>query len=496
MSGRGGAVHHQELERLLAQARRKVRRGRARAALPCALQTGGGLVVLTAAAFALVSCAAGARGTPVLPMHWAAYVALLIAALVAPLLVVCGRAWTRPVALRAVAERLDLGSGVHNQIAIAESFAARAQPGPFAELAIADGLDAARRLTAGAPFSATPTVPWRRLGIMALVAVALHATIYLPWLTSENGRRPTDGSGPVAAAAVAPGGTRDAERPARPEQPVAPRAPTAAVSPGTPVGQALPATASRRAAVSSGGAAHGASAAAQVSEQPVQTSGEASGGGGSLAARRPPGKPRTAAPPRPNPEEEPGRRSAKPGEERSGGSPGAAGGLCKSPTQNNWSQRDSALADQRDNELDEPTPDEAKSSTQRGGVQPALKDRNAAPTRELGISNDQGTPGEGRGGPTPPKKSRGTASVVLGVPMPDFVRGRMGPGPTKVTQERVPPSAAPGEPAERTPAASRRAPEAVLAELQLPIGFDIIVRDYLVALHTQAAAALPPPASE
>jgi hypothetical protein len=107
---------------------------------------------------------------------------------------------------------------------------------------------------------------------------------------------------------------------------------------------------------------------------------------------------------------------------------------------------------------------------QLGGIQPMLKDRNEAPSNDLGISGEEGPPGTGRGGPTPPKKSRGTASLVLGVPIPDFVRGRVGPGTTKITHERVEPSVMPGDPARM--AVGARAPQWVVDRLRTQMHLD------------------------
>jgi len=113
-----------------------------------------------------------------------------------------------------------------------------------------------------------------------------------------------------------------------------------------------------------------------------------------------------------------------------------------------------------------------------------MKDRQAAPTRDLGISGEQGPPGGGRGGPTPPKKSRGTASLVLGVPIPDFVRGRLGPGVSKVTRERVEPAPMPGEGAVAVAAQPRSLPENPSSRYRVPPAMAATVQRYLAALHS------------
>jgi hypothetical protein len=183
-------------------------------------------------------------------------------------------------------------------------------------------------------------------------------------------------------------------------------------------------------------------------------------------------------------------------EEASSVSQGSGGGGAMLAVHNAWSQEAHTAPDEHEQEdADRDVEDQKESNTQRGGIQPSLKDRNEAPSRELGIS-ESGPPGSGRGGPTPPKKSRGTASLVLGVPVPDFVRGRLSPGATKVTHERVRPSAIPGEPAGLGKSATRSLPENPDTRRPVPSPFERLVRDYLIALHSAdllAASGAPQP---
>ncbi len=102
---------------------------------------------------------------------------------------------------------------------------------------------------------------------------------------------------------------------------------------------------------------------------------------------------------------------------------------------------------------DEDVEDEKEESEARGGVMPMTRDRKQPPSRELGISGD-GPPGDGRGGPTPPKKSRGTASLVLGIKLPDQVRGQPNPGTAKTSIEQIPPKPSDRDPRAAAPAAS------------------------------------------
>ena len=65
----------------------------------------------------------------------------------------------------------------------------------------------------------------------------------------------------------------------------------------------------------------------------------------------------------------------------------------------------------------------------RGGVQPLLSDGTKPAGRELSEKEGHGDdPGDGRGGDTGAKKSRGAASALPAVPLPDVVSGRLGAG--------------------------------------------------------------------
>ena len=65
----------------------------------------------------------------------------------------------------------------------------------------------------------------------------------------------------------------------------------------------------------------------------------------------------------------------------------------------------------------------------RGGVQPLLSDGAKPAGRELSDKEGHGDdPGDGRGGDTGAKKSRGAASALPAVPLPDVVSGRLGAG--------------------------------------------------------------------
>lgn len=167
-----------------------------------------------------------------------------------------------------------------------------------------------------------------------------------------------------------------------------------------------------------------------------------------------------SAPPPPE-EERAGERKKKPKEtktkvvpqrkksdEKTGATVGqsGAGGGSMSPVQSPWNQKDKSRdAPLPDVAADQDLEDEIEEQEARGGTQPSLKDRRGATSRDLSISGVGDEPGDGRGGPSQQKKARGTAALILGVPLPDFVRGQLNPGTTKVTHERVEPVPGEGE---------------------------------------------------
>ncbi|HGY90493.1 MAG TPA: hypothetical protein ENK43_04910 [Planctomycetes bacterium] len=154
------------------------------------------------------------------------------------------------------------------------------------------------------------------------------------------------------------------------------------------------------------------------------------------------GKPKTRRPKRPGSEKPAKRAKKKPVEDPSGATmgQGASGGANRNPVASEWSSKDKVPpgVDQPADE-DEDVDDESEAEKARGGLQPHLRDRRPPPSRDLGVGFGNQSGGDGRGGPGQRKKSRGTASLVLGVPIPDHVKGQVNPGTTKITQERVEP---------------------------------------------------------
>jgi len=143
-----------------------------------------------------------------------------------------------------------------------------------------------------------------------------------------------------------------------------------------------------------------------------------------------------------NDEEQPKKQA----EEDSGSTAGKGSGRGsnRNSVATPWSSKDQVdTPDDQEVQDDEDFEDDAEEQKARGGMQPNLRDRRPPVSRDLsiGFGNRPNPDANGRGGPSDQKKSRGTASLVLGVPVPDRVKGQPNKGKTKITQERVEPRA-------------------------------------------------------
>ena len=167
---------------------------------------------------------------------------------------------------------------------------------------------------------------------------------------------------------------------------------------------------------------------------------------------------------------------------------GTGSGSSKNPGATDWQSKDQVTSDEEERlDNDEEVDDETEESEARGGVQPNLRDRRPAVNRDLqiGFGNRPNPDANGRGGPSEQKKSRGVASLVLGVPLPDHVKGHPNPGRTKITQERVEPRADETSPAPAEPRLSRASSIGPLdsrSPMRSP-WLDRIVRDYFSNLR-------------
>jgi hypothetical protein len=170
---------------------------------------------------------------------------------------------------------------------------------------------------------------------------------------------------------------------------------------------------------------------------------------------------------------------------------GSSKGSNKNPAASSWSSKDQVTTeDDQEIEDDEDTEDEEEEQEARGGVQPSLRDRRPPVSRDLriGFGNNPDPDANGRGGPSQMKKSRGTASLVLGVPIPDRVKGQPNPGKTKITQERIEPKAEESERLSAEARLPRAAPAGYSSRPELTPWMRELVRTYFLNLRKQTKA--------
>ncbi|MEM7476281.1 MAG: hypothetical protein AAF483_14905 [Planctomycetota bacterium] len=129
---------------------------------------------------------------------------------------------------------------------------------------------------------------------------------------------------------------------------------------------------------------------------------------------------------------------------------GSSKGSDNNAAPSDWaSTSQAATPDDEDLEEEDEVDDEEEEQESRGGVQPNMRDRRTPVNRDLQIgfgSNRPNPDANGRGGPGGQKKSRGVASLVLGVPIPDRVNGQPNKGRIRITQQRITPETESSQP--------------------------------------------------
>ena len=419
-------------------------------------------------------------------LHWALPVGML-AGIVAGTAVAATLVRSRRIAVGADAAALacDRANDNRDRLSAALELAgaepvASAEGEGLARAAIEDGLATLDRVDTG-NVGAHPVhepLAWRR----ALLAVALLCAWcwWLPsWLGTDSPQGFDDfGDQPAAAETArsdrAPaepdkGEERVGERPAAQRQttPPAARPEERKEEPAPPKEAPAPAqpAASGAAAAAGGQTGQGAQSGAPKAAPSAAPGASQSGGGqGAAAASAAEPTPQTqqqlakaakpqAKKPQPKTQSEQDAKAA----ESAGAPSGPSRGSGKMAPVGNKRQdltRGQEREDVPDIE-DEPIEDETEEQQQRGGVMPMRRQDQRPAARELSISGD-GPPDQGRGGPTPPKKSRGTASLVLGLKLPDQIRGQPNPGTAKTSIEQIPPRPQDADPGVAVPGGEGR----------------------------------------
>lgn len=174
---------------------------------------------------------------------------------------------------------------------------------------------------------------------------------------------------------------------------------------------------------------------------------------------------------------------------------GSSKGSDNNAAPSDWaSTSQAATPEDEDVEDEEDVSDEEEEQESRGGIQPNLRDRRTPVNRDLqiGFGNNRPNPdANGRGGPGGQKKSRGVASLVLGVPIPDRVNGQPNKGRIRITQQRITPEAEQSDPV----AAQDRAPrEGSVGPIHHP-GMSPWLQDLVRRYFLQRRAKNPLPSS-
>ena len=341
-----------------------------------------------------------------------------------------------PPTLPHVAETLDLRGSTKNRIATALCFEQRGTTDLFERAAIQDGNHALTALTQQQAQPEPNALPWRQSIAAALLAVVL---LLSPDIPSISHRLPDDAVTPGATVAISTTDepadltqprTDSTNRPTTnrsTQQSAESTRSTRTTSPDQPKesDQTSPGRASAAHAAAGTGATASAGSGQRESESAPNQSQE-SNKPSSQSKKTSPGS----------------REAGSPSDNAMPSGSGRSGGASFS-VKNDWVKNIRTAASSQtsadETESDEPEDETVDDQQQRGGAQPAARDRNVAPSRQLGISGPKGPPGSGRGGPTPVKKSRGTAAMLLGVPTPELVEGQSRPGPVQRTFRRVTP---------------------------------------------------------
>ncbi|MEM7386096.1 MAG: hypothetical protein AAF514_14240, partial [Verrucomicrobiota bacterium] len=178
-------------------------------------------------------------------------------------------------------------------------------------------------------------------------------------------------------------------------------------------------------------------------------------------------------------------RDRKKQEDKSGATAGrgSSSGSSRNPASTDWSSKDrTEETDNEEFEQEEDVDDEDSESEARGGLQPNLRDRRPPVNRDLsiGFGNRSNPDANGRGGPGQRKKSRGVASLVLGVPVPDHVKGQPNPGRVKINQERVQPQPEQVPTVDAADRGQRNGPAGQIQVRQLDATMRAVVREYFL----------------
>lgn len=434
----------------------------------------------------------GAIALPLPPLGWTLAITILAPAIAIG--VRAARASREPVGRAQALALADHELGLEDRLVSAAEFVECEARTGFMEAALEDAEQAARVAEhAGlrAPAGAIPSRGWTSLAIAATALFVALVYWIGPYLGLDVVTPTTSGTGPVAS--VGESAERTATRKPSVAPDVAPEperdtkeSELPPLESGTDP-QVRPGTLTEETKKTRGRTGQGSSANASSSSGASDSRDSPSSQGQSSLEppKTTPKKPKPAKERKPRDAEGPNKKKK---EEKSGATAGRgmASGSTKSPDASEWDSKDQVVSeDEADLESDEEVDDEFDDQDARGGLQPQLRDRKPPVNRDLsiGFGNQKNPDANGRGGQSEQKKSRGVASLVLGVSIPDHVKGRPNPGKTKVTQERVEPRREDSAVIDAAPRPEREAPVGEVTRTELAPWMRRLLRDYYLSLR-------------
>ncbi len=446
--GDSGPGLERDLEEIVVRGRSRLRFWAAKEALQRAFR-GIFAAALVVPVLALAGNAAGLLGTPLWPLGIASTLTL---AVIAPVAIIAIHALV--ILLRERTDRrtclalYDQILGLKDRLQTADEFLSGSHANAFELAAIEDAAPFAHRaLEAELPAVRTPPPDLRpgRWPLGAAAAVLLAGALLLDGLQAGFGlAEPTLPDEPPLelAALVETTAEEDAEPPPPKEssrRSLDEQRPASLTQPGL---ETEPERAQQSA--SGTGDARTSSASDSAAASLARQAGQAAAGASAAGAPRRNEPPEQATKPRRDNTSQPEKAKEEQPESAeglSGGSGRSSGSRTSSsdqPAADNKARNDEAEGDATDDAEDEEDEEQKSASTQR----PMLNNRKAPVDRSLspsGLSEQENPDANGRGGPGGLKKTRGVAAMLLGVPMPDHLRGKSNPGRIKVQRERADP---------------------------------------------------------
>lgn len=413
--------------------------------------------------------------------------ALLAAALLPALVAfgwVLGAAWLRPVGKRQSLAVLDEAADLHDRLVTADEFLEATEPSDFMVAALEDAavhLDEARRvqLVAG---QIEDRASRSRLATGLVAALLLWCASELSHLQRLSVEAEAPGSGDVwqevaQNSPVSDTGSESQQAPTRERESEERLGASVDSAPSADEGRVGEDIKETRGQLGSGRPAQASASQGSSRSQAAPTNQSAS-----IKVDQPD----KAKPKKPSEAERPAAKNPPPEKRPSEESGATAGrgssrGSNKNPANTDWASKDQVTNPEDEGvDDDQEIEDEEEEQESRGGIQPNLRDRKPPVNRDLriGFGNNKNPDANGRGGPSEQKKSRGVASLVLGVPVPDRIKGQPNRGKTKITQERIEPKAEDAQAIGAQARAAREQPIGPVVRYDLELWMQQLVRQY------------------